>query len=160
MSRIPNTGFWLLWQHLISGSHSGKVNFFSVETGKLEEQLDTKWVAVLLFNFLWKRNELFFKGFVGTVPHCSLFIPNIIYSFIRIRNPGWLKNHDPDPWTPGSYFRELRNHLFGLNYLSSVMRIRDKHPGSATLFLRIQREISDPHRMNSIFFKRRKQLLD
>ncbi len=52
---------------------------------------------------------------------------------------------------PGSYFLELRNHFFGLNYLNSLMRIRDpewkksvpgfgmeksriwnKHPGSAT----------------------------
>jgi hypothetical protein len=54
---------------------------------------------------------------------------------------------------PGSYFLELRNHSFGLKYLNSLMRIRDgkiriwdlgsgmeksqirdKHPGSATLF--------------------------
>jgi hypothetical protein len=51
---------------------------------------------------------------------------------------------------PGSYFVELRNHFFGLKYLNSLMRIRDprwrqfgsgmeksrirdKHPGSATL---------------------------
>jgi hypothetical protein len=56
---------------------------------------------------------------------------------------------------PGSYFPELRNHFFGLKYLNSLMRIRDgnnldpgwkkvgsgmeksrirdKHPGSATL---------------------------
>jgi hypothetical protein len=29
---------------------------------------------------------------------------------------------------PGSYFRELGNHFFGLKYLNSFMRIRD--PGS------------------------------
>jgi hypothetical protein len=51
---------------------------------------------------------------------------------------------------PRSYFRELRNHFFGLKYLNYLMRIRDtgwkkygsgmekirirdKHPGSATL---------------------------
>ncbi len=49
---------------------------------------------------------------------------------------------------PGSYFRELKTQIFGLNYLKSLMRIRnlceprsgmekirirDKHPGSATL---------------------------
>jgi hypothetical protein len=58
---------------------------------------------------------------------------------------------------PGSYFLELRKHFFGLKYLNSLMRIwdlgsgmekiwiqdpgwkkvgsriRDKHPGSATL---------------------------
>jgi hypothetical protein len=51
-----------------------------------------------------------------------------------------------------SYYRELRNHFFGLKYLNSLMRIRDpgwekigsgmekirirdKHPGSATLVL-------------------------
>ncbi len=27
---------------------------------------------------------------------------------------------------PGSYFLELRNHFFGLKYLNSLMRIRDK----------------------------------
>jgi hypothetical protein len=26
---------------------------------------------------------------------------------------------------PGSYFLELRNHFFGLNYSNSLMRIRD-----------------------------------
>jgi hypothetical protein len=26
---------------------------------------------------------------------------------------------------PGSYFRELRNHFFGLNFLNYLMRIRD-----------------------------------
>jgi hypothetical protein len=51
---------------------------------------------------------------------------------------------------PGSYFRELRNHFFGLKYINSLMqirdgknsdpgsrmekiRIRDNHPRSATL---------------------------
>jgi hypothetical protein len=46
---------------------------------------------------------------------------------------------------PGSYFRELRNHVFGLKCLISLMLIwdpgwkkfesgiRDKHPGSAAL---------------------------
>jgi hypothetical protein len=46
---------------------------------------------------------------------------------------------------PKFYFRELRNHFFWLKYLNSLMRIRDpgwkkfgsrirnKHPGSATL---------------------------
>jgi uncharacterized membrane protein YdcZ (DUF606 family) len=29
--------------------------------------------------------------------------------------------------------RELRNHFVGLKYLNSLMWIRDKHPGSATL---------------------------
>jgi hypothetical protein len=57
---------------------------------------------------------------------------------------------------PRSYFPELRNHFFGLKYLNSLMRIRDrkdsnpgsgmeksrirdreKHPGSATLPLRL-----------------------
>jgi hypothetical protein len=53
---------------------------------------------------------------------------------------------------PGSNFRELRNNFFGLKYLNSLMRIwypgwkkfepgmekiriRNKHPGSATLLL-------------------------
>jgi hypothetical protein len=56
---------------------------------------------------------------------------------------------------PGSYFLELTNHFFGLKYLNSLMRIRDennsypgwkkvgsricdKHPGSATLLVRIK----------------------
>jgi hypothetical protein len=31
-----------------------------------------------------------------------------------------------DPYEqPGSYFRELRNHFFGLKYLNSFMRFRD-----------------------------------
>jgi hypothetical protein len=55
---------------------------------------------------------------------------------------------------PRSYFLELKNHFFGLKYLNSLMqirvpgweqfgsgmeksRIRDKHPGSATLVFRI-----------------------
>jgi hypothetical protein len=29
---------------------------------------------------------------------------------------------------PGSYFLELRNHLLGLKYLNSLMRIRDPDP--------------------------------
>ncbi len=44
---------------------------------------------------------------------------------------------------PGSYFIELRNHFLGLKYSNSMMRIRDgkirirnKHPGSATDFPR------------------------
>jgi hypothetical protein len=48
---------------------------------------------------------------------------------------------------PGSYFLELKNHFLGLKYLNSLMRIRDlgwrqfgsgirdKHPGSAALFI-------------------------
>ncbi len=65
-------------------------------------------------------------------------------SWIRcLFDPGWVKSQDPDPgWTIGSYFRKLRNHFFGLKYLNSLMRvrdgkirIRDKHPGSATLIL-------------------------
>ncbi len=50
-----------------------------------------------------------------------------------IRDPGWVKNRDPDPH--GSYFRELRNIFFGLKYLNSLMEmlIRDKYPGSATM---------------------------
>jgi hypothetical protein len=47
----------------------------------------------LLFNLLFLKKTFIF----GTVPHCSLFIPNIIHSFIRIRNPEWLNNQDPDP---------------------------------------------------------------
>ena len=71
------------------------------------------------------------------------------------------ESQHPDPGSgirdeqPGSYFLELRNHFFaflGLKYLNSLMRIRDgdssdpgsgmeksrirdKHPGSATLIL-------------------------
>jgi hypothetical protein len=54
----------------------------------------------------------------------------------------------------GLYFLEPRNHFYGLKYLNSLMRIRDgknsdpgwkkvgfgiraKHPGSATLILRM-----------------------
>ncbi len=75
---------------------------------------------------------------------------------IRIQDPGPFlpldpgsgmgKSQHPDP----GYFLELRNHFFGLKYLNSLMRIRDgdssypgsgmeksrirdKHPGSATL---------------------------
>jgi hypothetical protein len=40
---------------------------------------------------------------------------------IRIRDPGWVKNQDPD-------FRDLRNIFFGLKYLNSLMQIRN--PGS------------------------------
>ncbi len=33
-----------------------------------------------------------------------------------IRNPGWVKNLDPDPGEqPGSYFRQLRNNFLGKN---------------------------------------------
>ncbi len=76
---------------------------------------------------------------------------------LRIRDPGWLTNQDPYPgWTTRIIFRELRNKFLGLKYLNSVMRIwdgknsdpgsrmekiriRDKHPGSATLFLGTRR---------------------
>jgi hypothetical protein len=86
----------------------------------------------------------------------SLFDP-------RIRDPGWVKNQDPDPgsWIrdeqPVSYFLELRNYFFGLTILEffdvdpglgirdgnnldpgsgmEKSRIRDKHPGSATLVI-------------------------
>ncbi len=45
------------------------------------------------------------------------------------RDPGWVKSQNPDPdEQPGSYFRDLRNPFFGLQYLNSLMRIRD--PGS------------------------------
>jgi hypothetical protein len=40
---------------------------------------------------------------------------------------GMGKNQDPEirDEQPGSYFRELRNHFFGLKYLNSLMQIRD-----------------------------------
>jgi hypothetical protein len=44
-----------------------------------------------------------------------------------LRDPGWVKKiriwiRDEQP---GSYFRELRNHFFGIKYLYSLMRIQD-----------------------------------
>jgi hypothetical protein len=49
-----------------------------------------------------------------------------------IRDPGWIKNQDPDPGSgmnnPGSYFLELKNHFLGLKYYS-LMRIQDPDPG-------------------------------
>ncbi len=71
-----------------SGSESGSI---SQRHGSADPNPDPPQ-NVMEPQHWWKRNDLFFKGFVGTVPHCSLFIPNIIHSFIRIWNPGWLKN--------------------------------------------------------------------
>jgi hypothetical protein len=48
-----------------------------------------------------------------------------------IRDPGWVKNQDPDPESgslmknPDHIYRVLRNHIFGLKYLNSLRRIRD-----------------------------------
>ncbi len=47
-----------------------------------------------------------------------------------IRAPGWVKSQDPDP---GYISESLETIFFRLKYLNSLMRIRDKHPGSATL---------------------------
>jgi hypothetical protein len=49
-------------------------------------------------------------------------------------DPGWgeLRIRDEQP---GSYFRKLRNHFFGLKYLNSLMRILDG---------KIESEIRDP----------------
>jgi hypothetical protein len=64
------------------------------------------------------------------------------------------RSQHPDPGSeirdeqPGSYFVELRNHFFGVKTLKffdadpgsgmEKSRIRDKHPGSATLLGRFQ----------------------
>jgi hypothetical protein len=37
---------------------------------------------------------------------------------------------------PGSNFRELRNHFFGLKYLTSLMRIRDPGSGMEKIWIR------------------------
>ncbi len=61
-----------------------------------------------------------------------------------IQDPGWVKiRFRIRDEQPGSYFRELKKQFFVLKYLNSLMwirdpgwkknRIRDRHPGSATL---------------------------
>jgi hypothetical protein len=48
---------------------------------------------------------------------------------------------------PGSYYLELRNHLFGLKYLNSLMRIRDgknSDPGWKKVGSGIEKNIPDP----------------
>jgi hypothetical protein len=72
----------------------------------------------------------------------------LIYINVADPDPGWvevsIRIRDEQP---GSYFIELGNHFFGSKHLNSLMRIRDeqigsgmeksrirdKHPGSATL---------------------------
>ena len=39
-------------QHLATGSHTGKVNLFSVETGKKEASLDTRGKFILSIAFV------------------------------------------------------------------------------------------------------------
>ena len=71
---------------------------------------------------------------------------------------------------PGSYFLELRNHFFaflGLKYLNSLMRIRDpgwrqfgsgmeksrirdKHPGSATLICSLAVDMNNTDKASSL----------
>jgi hypothetical protein len=56
-----------------------------------------------------------------------------------IQDPGWVKSKDPDPgsgiWEeqPGSYFLELRNHIFGvkiLEFYDADLGWRNSDPGS------------------------------
>jgi hypothetical protein len=43
-----------------------------------------------------------------------------------IRDPGWVKNHEPDPGSgPGSYFESLKNIFLVKIIFNSLMRIRD-----------------------------------
>ncbi len=67
------------------------------------------------------------------------------------QDPGWVESQHPDPgWTTRIIFLELRNHFFGVKKLKffdadpgwrqfgsgiEKSRIRDKHPGSATLMV-------------------------
>jgi hypothetical protein len=50
------------------------------------------------------------------------FLQTMLRIRIRCLFDPWIRIRDEQP---GSYFRELRNHLFGLKYLNSLMRIRD-----------------------------------
>ncbi len=92
----------------------------------------------------WDRIRIFFAEllFAAVVDSSSVTDPVPFWPL----DPGWVKIRirirDEQP---GSYFRELRNHIFRLKYLYSLIqirdpnsgmekiRIRDKHPGSATL---------------------------
>jgi hypothetical protein len=68
-----------------------------------------------------------------------------------IRDPGWVKNQDPDPdpgpgsgmKLPGPYFRELRNHFFGLKYLNSLLQIQYPENSDSGSVIR-DGKISDP----------------
>ncbi len=82
---------------------------------------------------------------------------------------GMGKNSDPG-WTPGSYFRELWNHFFGLTYLNSLMRVRNpgwKTLGSVMVKFGSGINIPDPqhwpgfvhHTSTNIAFSRRKNIL-
>jgi hypothetical protein len=58
-----------------------------------------------------------------------------------LRDPGWVKSQDPDPGSrilirdeqPESYFRELRNHFFGVK----ILKFFDD-PGSGIEKIRIR----------------------
>ncbi len=88
----------------------------------------------------------------NTIFQCCGYGSGIRCLFDRwIRDQGWAKNQDPDPgWTTLTIFPRALNQFFGLKYLNSLkrirdgknsdsgsgmekIRIRDKHPVSATL---------------------------
>jgi hypothetical protein len=145
-----------LYRDYVWGTYKIKLNVLL--TFKFSDRVNT--IPHCPFYLCFRNIECCEYGMIYSRPDTSVADPDPVSSWPL--DTGWVKSKDPDPgWTTWIIFPRAQKPFFGLKYLNSLMRIRDgkkldpgsemekcrirdrdprwkkrirdKHPGSATL---------------------------